>query len=256
MTHEARSSLRLYQDAAGCESVQTLNRQFRLVSIQGAKGPERLVLEEEYDIRHCLESESASSEATITAWAPEAGAEPAFIIRGRGATGIPAGNLYGLVTWGCCGSGELQTFYSLRNGRLLFSTSTRARTLEEPTTRRVMHLGFQDTFSAAQPAEVAADSTVVGILQWADDERPGGRIVIRAAEPEAFAIWGFYWNRGGRRVTDSLVLREPGQAGLAVEVELIAPGSSRRTRLLFPIDSAGPTLTGAVTGRGFTASGS
>src|SRR2546422_11171648 len=68
ISREARSQVRLYRDATGCESVQTVNRQFRLVTIVTPTGPRRLLLEESYDVRRCLTAEGASSEALITAW--------------------------------------------------------------------------------------------------------------------------------------------------------------------------------------------
>ena len=52
VSHEARSQLRRYRDAAGCESVQTVNRRFRLVTVVGPGGPEHRVLEESFDVRH------------------------------------------------------------------------------------------------------------------------------------------------------------------------------------------------------------
>src|SRR5690349_18840169 len=63
ITHEARSQVRLYRDAAGCESVQTVNHQYRVVTVATDVGRQRLVLEEAYDVRLCLEGGSSSSEA-------------------------------------------------------------------------------------------------------------------------------------------------------------------------------------------------
>ena len=113
VSHEARSQLRLYRDAAGCESIQTVNRQFRLVTVVTEKGAERRVLEESYDVRHCLQAESASSEAAIVAWRPDSTTTPLFRIAGRGTEGEPAGNLYRMTQRGCCGSQELATYFSL-----------------------------------------------------------------------------------------------------------------------------------------------
>ena len=237
VSHEARSSLRLYQDAAGCESVQAMNRQFRLVTVRGNQGPERLVLEEAYDVRLCLASASGSTEATITAWRPDSGAKPAFVITARAAEGSPMGNLYQLATRGCCGSGKLLTFYSLRTGRLLLATSHSPLTLVAPT-GAILHLGLHDTFSAGTPPEAAADSTVIGVLQWADEDRPLGRVVIRSEKPGAFAVGGLFWTRNGRRAPDSLRQTNPATP-IALGVELASPGAGRVIRITVPIDSLG-----------------
>src|SRR5438093_8540280 len=117
ISREARSQVRMYRDAAGCESVQTVNRQFRLVTIVTPTGPRRLLLEESYDVRRCLTSEGASSEALITAWEADSGSsEPLFHIAGRGVASAPVGNLYRMQSRGCCGSGDAATYFSLVSG--------------------------------------------------------------------------------------------------------------------------------------------
>ena len=252
VSHEARSQLRLYRDAAGCESIQTVNRQFRLVTVVTEKGSERRVLEESYDVRHCLESESASSEAAIVAWRTDSSTVPIFRITGRGTEGEPAGNLYRMTQRGCCGSQDLATYFSLLNGQALFNSSIAVRSLEVANTREVRHAAFHDSFSAAAPAETAADSAIIGVLQWGDDQMPGRRVLLRADRPEGFAVSSLTFLRGGKPVADSAVTLFPGRPqNLAIEVRLTAPGSDRKVRFTIPIAGLDLKLGGAKVSTGF-----
>jgi len=239
VSHEARSQLRLYRDAAGCESVQTLNRQFRLVSVRGPDGsPRRLVLEESYDIRHCLTAESSSSEAVVTVWRPDSATkEPVFRITGRGVRGEPAGNLYRMVAAGCCGSQNLIIYFSLITGRAVASSSVPivALGLDQGLSR---FAGFQDTYSAGAPPELQADSSVIGVLVWADDRMPLQRFALLADDPEPFSVASIsYWQRG-RRIPDSALAQwsKDSVGSLALEIQLVAPATDRRVTVRIPIE--------------------
>ncbi len=236
VSHEARSQLRVYRDAAGCESIQTVNRQFRLVTVVTEKGPERRILEESYDVRHCLQSESASSEAAIVAWRPDTSNVPLFRIAGRGTEGEPAGNLYIMTQSGCCGSQDLATYFSLLNGRALFSSSIGVRSIEVANTRQVRYAAFHDSYSAGASTEAQADSTVVGVLQWGDDQNPSRRIVLRADRPEGFAAYRLGFRRAGKALADTAVTLWADQPqDLALEIRLTAPGSNRTVTVTIPI---------------------
>lgn len=252
VSHEAKSQLRLYRDAAGCQSIQTVNRQFRLVTVVTNSGPERLVLEESYDVRHCLESESASSEASIVAWRPDSASAPLFTIAGRGTEGEPAGNLYRMTQSGCCGSQNLATYFSLLTGKPLFASSIELRSIEVPNTTDVRYAAFHDSFSASASPETAADSSVVGVLQWGDDRAAASRFLLRADRPEGFAVFALGFRRDGRAITDSAVSLWPGKPqNLALEIQLTAPGSDRKVALTVPIKGLELDLAGVRLPAGF-----
>jgi hypothetical protein len=249
VTHEARSHLRLYRDAAGCESVQTVNRQFRLATVVGDRGPERLALEESYDIRHCLTKESSSSEATVTAWRPGSdAASPVFRITGRGVAGAPYGNLYRMTRSGCCGSGDLAAYYSLLTGSYLFSSSVEPRSIQVANTRAVRYFAFHDSFSAAAPAEWETDSTVIGVLTWGDDETPAQRLVVLLDQPEPFATSSLRLIVAGKPIDQpSLTVFADNPVGpIQLDVELVAPGSGRRVSLRIPIVELEPVIDQAT----------
>lgn len=252
VSHEARSQLRLYRDAAGCESIQTVNRQFRLVTVVTEKGAERRVLEESYDVRHCLDAESASSEATIVAWRPDSTSSPLFTIAGRGSEGRPAGNLYLMTQSGCCGSQDLATYFSLLTGKALFASSIGLRSVEVPNTTEVRYAAFHDSFSAGAAAETRSDSSVVGVLQWGNDRAPAARILLRADRPEGFAVALIRFRRDGRVVPDSAISLWPGKPqNLALEIQLSAPGSNRQAVLTVPLKGLDLDLAGARVPAGF-----
>ncbi len=248
ISHEARSELRLYRDAAGCQSIQTTNRQFRVVTVQDDEGPRRLVLQESYDTRYCVESESVGSEALITAWQPDSGQTgPLFRIAGRGVSGTPIGNLYRMSSRGCCGSQTLDAYWSLLTGRSLFASSIGLRELVYPGRTGRRFLAFHDTFSAAAPPESAVDPSVVGVLELGNDREPATRVSVVADRPEPFAIQVLAFVRGRTVLPDSaLTLSSDSTAGLAARVELVAPSSGRRVTFTVPI-IAGALATGGVT---------
>jgi hypothetical protein len=253
VSHESRSQLRLYRDAAGCESVQTLNRQFRLVTVAAAAGTHRLVLEEAYDLRYCLAPGGSSSEATITAWRPDSNptAPPAFRITTRAISGAPAGNLYRFESIGCCGSGTIGAYYSLLTGRLLFASSLRPLELGTVPGEPVRFIAFHDTFSAIAPVE-ATDSTVIGVLETADDSVPGQRLVLVADRPEPFALEQLTFWKDRHPIDDSVVPFPGRERGLAVAVSLQAPGSGRRVRVVVPISGDSLDRAGATLPAGFS----
>ena len=82
--------------------------------------------------------------------------------------------------------------------------------------------GVHDTYSAGTPPELQADSSVIGILGWADDETALQRFAILADRPEPFAATSIRFLREGR----------PG-----LEIELVAPGSNRRATVRVPIEN-------------------
>jgi hypothetical protein len=234
ISHEARSHVRLYRDAAGCESVQTVNRRFQVVTVVGDAGPERLVLEEAYDVRECLDTESSSSEATVTAWRPVAGvATPVFSIRARGMRGHPTGNLYQLTGHSCCGSGDLNAYYSLLTGHALFSASGPPLQLQNSAIGDRRFAAVHDTYSAGAPPESLADSTVVGVLQWGDDREPAQRVAVVIERPEPFALDELHFHRGGQRVPTE----EPADEvpGTELRFRLAAAASGRSIDVRIPI---------------------
>jgi hypothetical protein len=238
ISHEARSQVRIYRDAAGCESVQTVNRQFRVVTVMTDSGPRHRVLEEAYDIRHCLSKEGTSSEAQITVWRPDSTAvQPEFRIVGRGVEGVPIGNLYRMVSHSCCGSGDLATYFSLLSGRTLFTSSVPPRRVELRPSNRVRYFAFHDTFSASNPVEARKDPNLVGVLQYSDDRAPAKRVLVLGAHAEGLAVATLRLILNAQPVEDSvLVLTGSGFSGIGVRVELASPSSDRRAWLEVPLE--------------------
>jgi hypothetical protein len=252
---EARSQVRLYRDAAGCESVQTMNRQFRVVTVPAPVGMRPLVLEEAYDLRHCLSTGSASSEAVITAWRPEPGVvDPLFRITGRGVTGEPVGTFYRLLSRSCCGGNDLGVFHSLHNGRALFSSSGRVLQLVDSVTGGSRFVAFHDAASPVAPPEAAGDPTVIGVLQVGDDREPARRWVVVLARPEPFALRQLGFIVRSRPVPDTLLVLAGAEAAgdAAVLARLRAPTSGRELTVEVPFEGLSPRVDRVRASRGIT----
>ena len=239
ISHEARSQVRIYRDAAGCESVQTVNRQFRVVTVMTDSGPRHRVLEEAYDIRHCLTREGISSEAQITVWRPDSSVvQPEFRIVGRGVEGTPIGNLYRMVSHGCCGSRDLATYFSLITGKTLFTSSVPPRAIELSPSKLVRYFGFHDSYSATSPVESRADSAIVGVLEYGNDRAPAKRILVTGLAPDGLAAATLVLTRDGQPVEDSsIVLMGSEFSGIGVRVELVSPSSNRTEWLEIPVEN-------------------
>ncbi|MEO8451777.1 MAG: hypothetical protein ABI647_18445 [Gemmatimonadota bacterium] len=238
ISHEARSQVRIYRDAAGCESVQTVNRQFRVVTVVTDSGPRHRVLEEAYDIRHCLSKEATSSEAQVTVWRPDSTAvQPEFRIVGRGVEGVPIGNLYRMVAHSCCGSGDLGTYFSLVTGRTLFTSSVTPRSVSLSSSNRERYFAFHDTYSASNPIEARRDPTLVGVLHYGDDRVAAQRVLVLGAAPGPLAATSLRVMQNGQPVDDSVaVLAGSEFSGIGVRVELASPTSNRREWLEIPVE--------------------
>ena len=247
IVHEARSQARLYRDAAGCQSVQTDNRQFRVVTIETPTGRQHLVLEEAYDIRHCLDGGSASSEATITAWRPDSDVTtPLFRISGRGVSGSPIGNLYRLVTAGCCGSATLGMYYSLITGQFLFGSTRRPLVIDAGGELPTRYIGFHGTSSTVAPIEATVDSSVIGVLQIGDDREPARRVVLVADRPEPYVLERLSFARGGRALSDTALTAASNRTGIQVLVSLRAEDSGRTADIVVPIERDSLVIARAV----------
>jgi hypothetical protein len=217
-----------------------MNRQFRLVTVRPPGGAaRRLVLEEGSDVRRCLTSESASSEATVTGWRPDSATKaPLFQITGRGVPGEPIGNLYQMAAVGCCGSQDLFTYFSLLTGRPLFSSSLAVVTFERAEPGATRFAGVHDTFSAGSPPEVEADSSVIAVIGWSDEEGPLQRIAVHADRPEPFAAAAIGLRHPGVRAAARTlkVIPKDSAAKVELQVDLVAPGDDRRVAIRIPID--------------------
>lgn len=207
------------------------------------------MLEESYDLRHCLASASTSSEATITAWEPVAGAaEPLFRIRGRAATGEVIGNLYRMTQRSCCGSHEVGSYYSLLTGRMLFTATGDPIAVSGPD-GATRYLAFHASYSATLPPESVADSTVVGVLQWGDDRVPATRYSIVARSGGRYGLAAFTLRRAPESEGNPPTVQTA--ALQLARIELASPADDRRHEISIPIRAGELDLEGATLPPGF-----
>lgn len=174
--------------ADGCESAyRSTSVRYTVVGSTVSEGnPPHLVLQETTRILMC-QSMEGPTEAQITVTARPAmrpGAAARWTIRQRGEIGAvaddyPGEPLYRITEYGCCGSENLDTYYSLVTGRALFTADNPLLFIDaEPfgTGLVAIHDG-----AAAGPIPGAAenDRTLIALIAFGNTRTPGQHVQLR-----------------------------------------------------------------------------
>ena len=160
----------------------TVNRRFTFATAYPERTrEERLLLEETFD--RLLDSGAEGEKSTVTVEARKAesaDANPLWRIRSAGGSGEPEGNLYRVTNPGCCGAQDLSTYFSLLNGRELFSADSPILQLEVPNTGVHRYAAYRDLMSAGGVLEFGKEKGVIGVLQFGSDREPGAKVLVTA----------------------------------------------------------------------------
>jgi hypothetical protein len=174
--------------ADGCESAyRSTSVRYTVVGSRYSEGnPPHLVLQETTRILMC-ESMEGPTEAQVTVVARPAmrpGAAPAWTIRQRGEIGAvaddyPGEPLYRITEYGCCGSENLDTYYSLVTGRALFTADNPLLFIDaEPfgTGLVAIHDGAA---AGSIPGATENDRTLIALIAFGNTRTPGQHVQLR-----------------------------------------------------------------------------
>jgi len=96
---------------------------------------------------------------------------------------------YRTITRGCCDSSDLYEFFRLTDGTRVFRASSDWNTgdsilpgISVPNSDLERSVAFHDTFTIDDPPEAAADTTLIGVLQYGSREGPVQRYLVLSAD--------------------------------------------------------------------------
>jgi hypothetical protein len=198
------SSYRLLPRTANCTfGFRTTNQRYTVVgSLLSEGNPPHLVLEERTTLEQCENLEGPSlAEVRVTARPAGRPTAPAVWTirreadRGEVVDSFPGQPVYRIKRYGCCGSEDVDAWYSLATGRLLFTADYPLLSVDvEPFGSGLV--GVHDT-EAATPPGAERDSTLIAVIAWG---RASGAV-------QKLALRGASWNFAVRNL--ELVARGP-----------------------------------------------
>jgi hypothetical protein len=167
------SSYRLLPRSASCSfGYRVRNLRYTVVgSLYSQSLPPHLVLEESTTLEQCenLEGPAVSEVSVVARPAGRPAAAPLWTIRRRGERGevvdsFPGQPVYRITEYGCCGSENVDAWYSLASGHLLFTADYPLLSLElQPFGTGL--LGVHDGEAASSPRG-AGDSTTLAVISF------------------------------------------------------------------------------------------
>jgi hypothetical protein len=147
--------------------------------------PPHLVLEEKTVVEQCdnLEGPTRAEVSVVARPARNPAARPTWTVRRRGERGevfdeLPGEQLYRITEYGCCGSENLDSYYSLADGRLLF-TADQPLLYIEATAFGTGMVAVHDAQAADDPPGAANDRTLVAAIAFGDSEHTPQRAWLR-----------------------------------------------------------------------------
>jgi hypothetical protein len=190
----APSSFRLLPRTQACEfGYASTSVRYTVVGARAVESPEwpHLVLEEKTSIQQC-ESQEGPAEAEVSVVARPAAhpeARPLWTVRRRGEDGavvdsFPGYVLYRITEYGCCGSENVDAYYSLTNGRALF-TADHPLLLVDVKPFGTGFVAVHDV-SATESPGAEGDRTLVATVAFG---APGGavqRVAVRGASNDVY----------------------------------------------------------------------
>jgi hypothetical protein len=223
LSRQATSSAETWTAADGRRITHTVNRRFSFVTTHRDRtGGEVILLAETFDRR--LDSGAEGEKSSVEVEASATTGKRLWAIRTEGGSGeAREDNVYRVTRAGCCGAQNLSLFFSLLDGRALFSADSEVRSVEVPNTALRRFAAYHDLMAASPVPGAGKDPHVVGAIFWGSDRAPAERVLIvsSAGDPnESFAAKSLALVSAGKDVAeDPFVLwsadksTDPGKVG-------------------------------------------
>jgi len=179
---EARSSAETWKTKDGRRMEHTVNRRFTFARIRPERfGGSDVLLEETFD--RLLDSGAEGEKSSVEVAAFSLAGKPLWTVRTSGASGeAREDDLYRIVRPGCCGAQDLSAYFSLLDGRELFTADTPIVTIDVPNSSLRRFAAYHDLMAATPVRESGKNVGVVGALSYGSDRRPGKRVLILSAD--------------------------------------------------------------------------
>lgn len=204
---EATSSIETWKTPDGRRMTHTVDRRFALVEAHPERTTVRtLILRETFD--RLLDSGAEGEKSSVEVVAAEASGAAAWTIRTEGSSGEGRDdNLYRVVRPGCCGAQDLSTYFSLLDGKELFTADAPILEVEVPNTSVRRFAGYHDLMAASPVPGAGKNGRVVGALFWGSDRAPAHRVLVIAPPgakvDESFAAKKVSIVSGGKEIEEA-----------------------------------------------------
>jgi len=165
---------------------------YSVVGSQYSEGhPPYLVLEEKTTIEQCenLEGPTRAEVSVVARPARQPGARPAWIIRRHGEAGavfdeLPGEPMYRVTEYGCCGSEDLDAYYSLVDGHALFTADHPLLYVEARPFGTGMVAVHDADAAGPIPGAAENDRTLVAAIAFGGTAGAAQRLVLRGPSGE------------------------------------------------------------------------
>lgn len=217
-------------------------------------GQEHLVLRETIHFVDSVSQETDNGEVLVEAF-PAIGATEASVIWKLQSKGVNGGifdvNLYRIVQAAPGGASERAIHYSLADGRELFSSTAPVALIEHAGSRQKRYFGFDDGYGSTQPAEISADSGVLGVIYYSSDSMLLHKAVLHGNRSRECRAAGTAVSLGtGRGETLSATLfsyeATPTFDGIEVVIDLDCGSDGSVEHCRIPIHGDSPSFTQAT----------
>jgi hypothetical protein len=188
----AQSSYQALPRSENCTNgYRTTSVRYSVVGSQYSEGhPPHLVLEEKTSIEQCenLEGPTHAEVSVVARPARHPEARPAWIIRRRGEAGgvadeFPGEDMYRITEYGCCGSENLDSYYSLATGRAVFTADHPLLYVEAPPFG-TGYVAVHDVDAADAPPGAEGDRTLIAMVAFGGTSAALQRVALRGPTSE------------------------------------------------------------------------
>jgi hypothetical protein len=252
------SSLTVLPDSAGQPRLRIVNHRY-LVRERGSGRSDRAVFEETTEERCCVEAERTSfSTVTLARWPAPAGGDtaPAWRVTVTADEGAFTDDFYRATLNGCCDQTAALFFIDPAGGRVAFTHSREEGEggdalpqIHHWASQSTRYVAFHDRYTEANPPESAADSTVVGVLQYGPASGATERLVLRRPRGDGvryrlgrLALTTGTWT--GRELELPTVPRDarpPAAFGrFSIRVELVSEEADSTWAVVVPVEDDQP----------------
>src|SRR5215831_21011903 len=189
LSRTATSSIRSARDKYGNDVIITTNRRFNVAEVYPDhsipdKGNHSMVLLEEFRSEWTPGTEGKRAKIRVDGWAGEFPnpSRKAWTILSEGDEGEVHDNFYKVTRYGCCASITTQIWFSLIDGRKVFTSNNDPIRVIVPNS----HAGLTRYFAwvvcdaIIPPAEAQTVQDVKGVLQYGSELMASQRLMARA----------------------------------------------------------------------------
>lgn len=222
---------------------------YTVVGTQLSEGhPPHLVLEEKTSVEQCenLEGPTRAEVSVVARPARNPAARPAWTIRRRGEAGgvadeSPGEPMYRVTEYGCCGSENLDTYYSLATGRALFTADHPLLYIDADPFGSGL-VAVHDAMAAGALPGGENDRTLIAGITFGGTEAPGQRVLLRGPSAD-YNVFKLEWvARGpngqvkrGQNLGINDELTAAWTVSVALELEAMS-GDGGTVRVEIPLD--------------------